>query len=57
MPIDAQVANRRGIADVCNLWLNYFKDKPGWMEQFARHFDTFDPERPDYSQLKGDAPT
>jgi hypothetical protein len=48
---DAQIANREGIIKVRDHWINYFKDKPGWLEQFANHFDFFDPSNPNYSSL------
>ena len=48
---DAQMATRENIMKVRDHWLNYFKDKPGWLEQFANHFDFFDPLNPNYSNL------
>jgi hypothetical protein len=51
MNFDAQIATRDNIIKVRDHWLNYFKDKPGWLEQFANHFDSFDPSNPSYSNL------
>jgi hypothetical protein len=51
MDFNAQIALPERITQVRDHWLNYFKDKPGWLQQFASHFDTFDPKKPDYSAL------
>ena len=47
----AQIAMRDRIIQVRDHWLNHYKDKPDHLSQIARHFQTFDPARPDYSQL------
>jgi hypothetical protein len=51
MDFDAQIALPERIKQVRDHWLNYFKDEPGWLEQFAKHFDLFDPSNPNYSNL------
>jgi hypothetical protein len=51
MNFDAQMALPERITQVRDMWLKYFEDKPGWLEQFANHFDSFDPNNPDYSSL------
>jgi hypothetical protein len=54
MDFRAQIASRSGIEKVRDYWLEYFRDKPGWLPQFANHFDFFDPANPNYSRLTDD---
>jgi hypothetical protein len=51
MDFEAQIALPERITQVRDYWVDYFKDKPGWLAQFAKHFDLFDPSNPDYSNL------
>lgn len=50
---EAQIAERKQIMQFRDHWINHFKDKPGWLEDIASHFDSFDPKNPNYLKLSG----
>ncbi|WP_108513874.1 DUF3800 domain-containing protein [Bradyrhizobium algeriense] len=51
MDFEAQITARENIIEIRDFWLNHFKENPGYLEQFANHFSSFDPRYPDYENL------
>ena len=51
MDFEGQIATRKSIIQVRDLWLDRYKDEPEILKQMAKHFDLFDPANPSYSYL------
>ena len=57
MELRTQIARRESIVKIRDHWVTYFKENPSHLKQMANHFDLFDPENPDYSNLSDRQPS
>jgi len=51
MDFTAQFASPASIVKIRDFWVERYREKPGLLDNMAKHFTEFDPENPDYSHL------